>query len=151
MQPPVPEQPPPDQPRNAEPSAAAAVKVTWVLSLKADEQVSPQAIPAGAVVTVPLPAPLFWMTSVGWLTTAVPESATLAADFWLESLIVRVADLVPVSAGLKRTPTAQVALAATVCPEQVSDTMEKSPEFVPPSAVVTKVAAVVPLLVTVTV
>jgi hypothetical protein len=49
----------PDQPLNAEPAAGAAVSVTLVPETKALEQVVPQSIPAGELVTVPVPVPLF--------------------------------------------------------------------------------------------
>jgi hypothetical protein len=52
----VPLQPPPLQPTNTESAAGVAVKVT--LPLKLAEQVVPQSIPAGLLVTVPLPEPL---------------------------------------------------------------------------------------------
>src|SRR2546421_10312 len=52
----VPEQAP-LQPVNVEPAAGVAVSVTTVPSASAAEQVAPQAIAAGELVTVPLPAP----------------------------------------------------------------------------------------------
>src|SRR5438552_1401910 len=55
VQVPVPEQPPPLQPEKVEPAAGAAVKVTEVPLANAAAQVAPQAMPAGALVTVPLP------------------------------------------------------------------------------------------------
>ena len=57
LQLPVPEQPEPDQPANVEPEAADAVKVTLVPGEKFPEHVAPQSIPAGELVTVPLPLP----------------------------------------------------------------------------------------------
>src|SRR5439155_1528737 len=54
---PVPEQPPPAQPVKVEPAAAVAVSVTAVPLAKLAEQVAPQLIPAGELVTVPLPVP----------------------------------------------------------------------------------------------
>jgi hypothetical protein len=53
----VPEQPPPDQPLNNEPELGVAVSVTRVPSLNFAEQVPPQAIPDGELVTVPDPDP----------------------------------------------------------------------------------------------
>jgi hypothetical protein len=64
VQAPVPEQPPPLQPENVEPAAAAAVKVTDEPVVKEAEQVAPQEMPAGALVTVPLPAPALETVSV---------------------------------------------------------------------------------------
>ena len=57
VQVPVPEQPPPLQPVKLDPVAGVAVNVTAAPPGKAAEQVAPHAIPAGVLVTVPLPAP----------------------------------------------------------------------------------------------
>jgi hypothetical protein len=57
VQVPVPLQPPPLQPENVEPAAGVAVKVTAVPLVNPAEQVLPQEMPVGALVTVPLPAP----------------------------------------------------------------------------------------------
>src|SRR5439155_1364275 len=54
---PVPEQPPPLQPLKVEPAAALAVNVTLVPPAKLAVHVAPHVIPAGALVTVPLPVP----------------------------------------------------------------------------------------------
>ena len=61
---PVPVQPPPLQPVNVEPAAGVAVKVTAVPLANAAEQVAPQEMPAGALETVPTPAPAFVTASV---------------------------------------------------------------------------------------
>ena len=53
----VPAQPPPVQPVRVEPAAGVAVSVTAVPLAKLTEQVAPQLIPAGELVTVPLPVP----------------------------------------------------------------------------------------------
>src|SRR5439155_10877481 len=57
VQVPVPAQPPPLQPLKVEPAAGAAVSVTAVPLVKLAEQVAPQLIPTGELVTVPLPVP----------------------------------------------------------------------------------------------
>ena len=57
---PVPEQPPPDQPANADPSATVgvAVRVTPpLLPANSAEHVGPQAMPGGGELTVPVPSP----------------------------------------------------------------------------------------------
>src|SRR5882724_2381161 len=54
---PVPEHPPPFQPLKVEPAAGVAVSVTAVPLVKLAEQVAPQSMPAGELVTVPLPVP----------------------------------------------------------------------------------------------
>ena len=50
-----PEQPPPLQPPKVEGGMALAFRVTGVFSAKAKEQVDPQSMPTGSLVTVPLP------------------------------------------------------------------------------------------------
>lgn len=61
---PVPVQPPPDHPDIAEPVAGKAVKVTTVPWLYAPEQLVPQLMPDGELVTVPEPLPVSLMRSV---------------------------------------------------------------------------------------
>jgi hypothetical protein len=73
---PVPAQPPPLQPVNAEPAAAAAESVTVVPLVNIPEQLAPQLIPAGALVTVPVPAPI--------LRTDRPKSCGVALHAVLE-------------------------------------------------------------------
>ncbi len=57
LQGPVPVHPPPLQPVKVEPAAALAVSVTAVPLVKLAAQVAPQSMPAGELVTVPLPVP----------------------------------------------------------------------------------------------
>ena len=52
-------QPDPLQPAKVDPAAGVAVKVTAVPLLYVPEQVLPQLMPAGLLVTVPLPVPAF--------------------------------------------------------------------------------------------
>jgi hypothetical protein len=47
----------PDQPANVDPLAAVGVSVTAVPLLKVALQVCPQLMPAGLLVTVPVPVP----------------------------------------------------------------------------------------------
>ena len=51
---------------NVEPEAAVAVKVITVLVVKLAEQVEPQLIPDGLLVTVPLPFPALVTDNVNW-------------------------------------------------------------------------------------
>src|SRR5437773_6450261 len=75
----VPEQPPPLQPAKVEPATGAAVKVTEVPLANAAAQVAPHATPAGALVTLPVPAPALLTVSVKvWIANvAVTEVAAL--------------------------------------------------------------------------
>src|SRR5438445_405221 len=56
---PVPLHPAPLQPPNIKPVSAVAVSVTLVVKSKGALHVMPQSIPAGLLVTVPLPVPAF--------------------------------------------------------------------------------------------
>jgi hypothetical protein len=67
---PVPEHPPPDQPVNVEPAAGVAVSVTTVPSPNRVEQLELQSIPAGLLVTVPLPV----VTTLSVTGRADPDS-----------------------------------------------------------------------------
>ena len=60
---PVPEHPAPDHPVK-EPPEAEAVRVTVVPSVYVAEQVDPQLIPDGELVTIPVPVPDFIMAKV---------------------------------------------------------------------------------------
>jgi hypothetical protein len=76
---PVPEQPPPDQSVNVEPAAGVAVSVTTVPSLNDAEQLEPQSIPEGELVTDPEPVPDVEIASL-WVivvNAAVTDSAAL--------------------------------------------------------------------------
>ena len=61
---PVPEVPPPLQPAKTEPAAGVAVRVTVVPEENDFEQVDPQLMPDGELVTVPEPVPAFRTWSV---------------------------------------------------------------------------------------
>jgi hypothetical protein len=75
VQVPVPEHPLPLQPVNVESAGAAAVNVTEVPLVNDAEQVAPQEMPAGLLVTVPLPAPALEIVSVEPVDTPVPDTS----------------------------------------------------------------------------
>src|SRR5438445_11169789 len=81
LQAPVPVQLP-LQPVKVEPAAGAAVKVTAVPLVNEAEQVAPQEIPAGLLVTVPLPAPALVTVSVkpDYTTLPVTKRAIFTAS-----------------------------------------------------------------------
>src|SRR5439155_26050177 len=72
---PVPEQPPPLQPVNVDPAAGAAVRETDAPVVKGAEHVAPQEMPAGLLVTVPVPVPDFETVSVELADTPVPVTS----------------------------------------------------------------------------
>src|SRR6266850_1600189 len=104
---PVPAQPPPLQPVNVEPAAGAAVSVTMVPVVNEAEQVAPQAMPAGVLVTVPLPAPALETVSVEPVDTPVPVTSrdTVSPSAVKPTFVLASAVLV----GVKRTVTVAVA------------------------------------------
>ena len=75
VQAPVPAHPPPLQPANVEPVAAAAVKVTAVPLVYEAEHVAPQLMPAGLLVTVPLPVPALVTVKEEPVDTPVPVTS----------------------------------------------------------------------------
>ena len=76
---PVPVHPPPLQPLKVEPAAGAAVSVTAVPLAKLAEQVTPQVMPAGALVTVPAPVPAFETVRASALATITLMLAEVVA------------------------------------------------------------------------
>jgi hypothetical protein len=75
VQEPVPVQPPPLQPVKVEPVAGEAVRVTAVPVAKEAEHVAPHEIPAGLLVTVPLPAPDFETVKAELTDAPVPVTS----------------------------------------------------------------------------
>ena len=75
VQVPVPLQPPPLQPENVEPAVGVAVSVTDVPLANAAEQLAPQLMPVGALVTAPLPVPALVIASVKGCSANVAVTA----------------------------------------------------------------------------
>jgi len=129
---PVPAHPPPLQPENVEPVAGVALKVTTVPLVNAVEQVAPQEMPPGALVTLPLPVPEF-------VTLSVNDDCTkLAVTAWA-ALIVTVHVPVPVQPPLQPAnvePAAGVAVNVTAVP--LANAAEQvAPHEMPVGALVT--------------
>ena len=130
---PVPEHPPPLQPVKVEPAAGVAVSVTAVPLPKLAAHVAPQVMPAGELVTVPLPVPALVMVraKVGRLKVAV---TLVAAE------IVTVQVPVPVQPPplqpLKIEPAAGVAVSVTAVP-LVKLAAQVAPQVMPAGALVT--------------
>jgi hypothetical protein len=108
----------PLQPANVEPVAAAAVNVTDVPAVKGCAQMAPQLMPAGALVTVPEPVPLFDTDSV-----VPPVAEPLTAREIVSPFAVKFTLLanVPAAVGAKRTVT--VWLAPEARENEAPDTM----------------------------
>jgi hypothetical protein len=112
LQVPVPEQPPPLQPEKVEPAAGAAVRVTTVPLLNAAEHVAPHVIPAGLLVTVPVPAPGLLTDSVrGTVKLAVTVVAAPSA-----TVQVPVPEQPPPLQPVKVEPSADAAVRVTTVP-----------------------------------
>jgi hypothetical protein len=86
LQPPVPEQAPP-QPVKPLPVPAVSVSVTDELSGKVAEQVPGQLIPAGLLVTVPVPAILVVKVAVVAVEVKVAFTVSLEETFTLHVLV----------------------------------------------------------------
>jgi hypothetical protein len=100
---PVPEHAP-LQPAKVEPAAGAAVRVTAVPGVKDCAQLAPQLIPAGVLVTVPVPVPLLVTDSV---QVVPPVADPLTAREMLSPLAVKFTfpANVPAAVGANRTVT----------------------------------------------
>src|SRR5213080_4433646 len=144
MQGPVPEQPLPLQPPKVEPAAGAAVSVTAVPLAKLAEQVAPQVIPAGELVTVPLPLPALLTVSakLGRLKVAV---TVVAAE--TVTTQVPVPEHPPPLQPLKVEPVAGLAVSVTAVP-LVKLAEQVAPQVIPAGELVT-VPLPVPTLLTV--
>src|SRR5947199_1676642 len=112
VQAPVPEQPPPVQPPKVEPAAGAAVSVTAVPLAKLAVQVAPQVMPAGALVTAPLPVPALLTVSV---KVGVKVAVTVVAA---ETVTTHdpVPEQPPPLQPVKVEPTAGAAVSVTAVP-----------------------------------
>jgi hypothetical protein len=122
----------PLQPVKVAPAAGVAVRVTAVPPLKDAEQVVPQLIPAGALVTVPEPAP-------ARLTVSANDCRAKVAVTELAAFIVTVHAPVPVHAPLQPVnvaPAAGVAVSVTAVP-LLKDAEQVVPQLMPAGALVT--------------
>src|SRR3954453_21701433 len=134
----------PDQPVNDDPSAAAAVSFTVVPTSYTALQVTPQGMPAGALVTLPEPLPAFVTVSVG---VAVKFAVALCATVSSTSQVP-----VPLQAPLqpvKRDPAAAAAVRVTLVPSS-NVWLQVAPHAMPSGALVT-VPVPLPVLATVSV
>jgi hypothetical protein len=103
------------QPANADPADGTAVRVTTVPLSYFDEQVTPQSMPVGELVTVPLPVPAMATVTVYCGVGAAKVAVTL----WL-AFIVTLQAVVPVHAPLQLLnayPEAALAARSTAVPE----------------------------------
>jgi hypothetical protein len=130
---PVPVQPPPLQPVKVEPAAGAAVRVTTVPLVKEVEQVAPQEMPVGALVTVPLPAPDF-------ITVSAKDDCMKVAVTEVAAVIVTVQVPVPVQPPplqpVKVEPAAGAAVKVTIVPI-VKEFEHVAPHEIPAGLLVT--------------
>jgi hypothetical protein len=142
LQVPVPEQAP-DQPAKTEPAAGVAVRVIRVLVLKLAEQVAPQLIPAGALLTEPEPVP------ARVTFTGKAAGMKVALTDWAEFMVTEQAP-VPVQAPPQpaNTEAAEVgvAVSATTVPWRYVS-LQVAPQLIAPGELVT-VPEPVPVLLT---
>ena len=138
---PVPEQAP-LQLAKTEPAAGAAVRVTTVTGVTDREQVAPQLMPAGLLVTVPVPVPFF--VTVKFTGVAVKVAVTEVAAFTVTAH-VPVPEHAPLQPA-KVEPAAGAAVRVTAV-AGVKDCEQLAPQLIPAGVLVT-VPVPVPLLVT---
>ncbi len=122
----------PLQPANIEPAAGVGVSVTEAFALKLKVQVAPQLMPAGELVTVPVPVPDLVVVSanVCRVNTAFTDRA---------ALIVTTQAPVPVQAPLQPAntePAAGVGVSVTEVPE-LKLNVQVAPQLMPAGELVT--------------
>ena len=83
----VPEQPPPLQPLKIDPESGVAVSVTAVPLVKFVVQFVPHAMPAGVLVTVPLPVPALVTVRADVGTSKVAVTAVAAETFTVQAAV----------------------------------------------------------------
>ena len=148
VQVPVPSQGPALQPAKVEPVAGVAVKVTAVPLAKLAEQVAPQLMPAGVLVTVPEPVPDLVTVSAKLFVDCAKLATTVVAAVMVR-VQVPVPSHGPAPQPVKVEPVAGVAVSVIAVPlaklaEQVA------PQLMPAGVLVT-VPVPAPALVTVNV
>src|SRR5438034_110679 len=146
MQVPVPEQPPPLQPVKVELASGVAVSVTAVPPANGAEQAAPQEMPAGAVLTAPLPVPVLVTLRANdcWTKPAVTEAAAL-----IVTMQVPVPEQPPPLQPEKVEPAVGVAVKVTAVP-LANGAEHVAPQAIPAGLLAT-VPAPAPALVTVSV
>ena len=107
--------PAPVQPANVEPAAAVAVSATTCPLAKFATQVGWQAIPAGVLITVPVPVPASVTVKATFVADLVKVAVTACAAVMVTeqpAVPLQPAPLQPANV----EPAAAVALSATTCP-----------------------------------
>jgi hypothetical protein len=125
----VPLQPPPLQPVKVDPAAAAAVSVNAVPGVTVSEQSLPHEMPAGALVTVPVPVPFLASVSVTGAPVAEPVTARVIVSPLAVKL--RLVAKVPPAVGANRTVTTWLAPAVSEN-EPPETTLYGAPTLTPP-------------------
>jgi hypothetical protein len=131
----VPVQPAPDQPEKVDPSAGNAVRTTTAPLVKLAEHVAPQLIPAGALVTVPVPVPALVTASVKLVTVALNVAVTVSAALIVTEHVpvpVHPAPLHPANVD----PVVAAAVSTTTCP-LVKLAEHVAPQLIPAGLLVT--------------
>jgi hypothetical protein len=124
------------QPVKVEPAAGAAVKVTSAPLVNDAEQVAPQSMPAGALLTVPLPLPAFVTVSVTDPTGGCnAKVAVMLPAAFIETVQVGV-PAQPLFQPVKVEPAAGVAVKVTSVP-LVNAAEQVAPQLMPAGALVT--------------
>jgi hypothetical protein len=137
---PVPEQAP-LQPAKEEPAAGAAVRVIGVPEGKDCEQVAPQLMPAGLLLTVPAPAPLLVTDRVTGSRLKVAVTAVAWVTVTAQVPVPEQAPLQPA----KDEPAEGAAVSVTVVPE-VTDCEHVAPQLIPAGVPVTVPEPLPPLV-----
>jgi hypothetical protein len=147
MQAPVPVHPPPLQPAKFDPVDAVAVSVTELFVGNEALQVSPQSMPVGLLVTVPVPVPDLFSVSVAVWAVVVLKVATTVWLAVMTAVHVSVPVHPPPLQPAKADSADAVAVSVTELPVE-NGALQVAPQLMPDGLLVT-VPAPVPVLFTV--
>jgi hypothetical protein len=125
----------PDQPANAEPLFGVAVKVTLVPDAKLALQAEPQEMPAGLLVTGPLPAPALETVKAYEGTIRLNVAVTFLAALIVTTQVAAVLVQAPVHPA-NTDPLLGVAVSVTLAPE-AKLALHAEPQAMPAGLLVT--------------
>ena len=132
----------PVQPANAEPAAGVAVRATESPAAKEVLQVAPQLIPAGLLVTVPLPVPAFEIVNVLGGAALNVAVQLRAADIVTLPSLQSASPVQPANVD----PETGVAVNVTTCPV-ANAPLQVVPQLIPAGLLVTEPVPVPALLI----
>lgn len=131
---PVPEHPPPDHPANVEPLSAVAVRVTEEPWSNSAAHVAPHVMPAGELLTLPLPVPDLATVTVCWILVNLAVTVVSLASVTTH---LAVPEQPPPDQPAKAQLVAGVAVSVILVPDTCAVLVQVGLHLIPPTSLVT--------------